>query len=76
MLSQIFCYWNKQQSADSNIIQFHFILKCTKDQSSHFCDQCSLQLLIMLREKQAGALNHNYTEQKLLNLLHSKMYYR
>jgi len=27
-----------QQSADSNIIQFHLTLKCTKDQSSHFCD--------------------------------------
>jgi len=38
MLSQTFCYWNKQQFADSNKIQFHFILKCTKDQSSHFCD--------------------------------------
>jgi len=27
-------------------------------------------------EKQAGVLNHNFTQQKLLNLLHSKMYYR
>jgi len=25
MLSQTFCYWDKQQSADSNIIQFHLI---------------------------------------------------
>ena len=38
MLSQTFCYWNKQQSADSNKIQFHFILKCMKDQPSHFCN--------------------------------------
>ena len=38
MLSQTFCYWDKKQSADSNIIQFHLTLKCTKDQSSHFCD--------------------------------------
>jgi len=38
MLPQNFCYWNKQQSADSNIISFHLTLKCTKDQSSHFCD--------------------------------------
>jgi len=38
MLSQTFCYWDKQQSADSNIIQHHLTLKCTKDQSSHFCD--------------------------------------
>ena len=30
-------YWDKQQSADSYIIQFHLTLKCTKDQSSHFC---------------------------------------
>jgi len=35
MFSQTFCYWDKQQSAESNIIQF---LNCTKDQSSHFCD--------------------------------------
>jgi len=38
MLSQTFCYWDKQQSADSSIIQLHLTLKCTKDQSSHFCD--------------------------------------
>ena len=38
MLSQIFCYWDKQQSAESNITQLHLTLKCTEDQSSHFCD--------------------------------------
>jgi len=38
MFSQIFCYWDKQQWAESNIIQFHLTLKCTKDQSFHFCD--------------------------------------
>jgi len=38
MLSQTFCYWDKQQCSNSNIIQFHLTLKCTKDQSSHFCD--------------------------------------
>jgi len=38
MLSQAFCYWDKEQSADSNIIQLHLTLKCTKDQSSHFCN--------------------------------------
>jgi len=32
-------------------------------------DQCSLQFLIMLRGKKAGALNHNLIEQKLINLL-------
>jgi len=30
MLSQTFFYWDKQQSADSIIIQFHLTLKCTK----------------------------------------------
>ena len=39
MFSQTFCYWDKQQSADSNIIQLHLTLKCTKDQSPHFCDR-------------------------------------
>ena len=38
MLSQIFCYWDKQQSAESNIIQFHLTLKCTKDHCCHFCN--------------------------------------
>ena len=38
MLSQIFCYWDKQQAAESNIIQFHLTLKCMKDQYSHFYD--------------------------------------
>jgi len=37
MLFPTFCYWDKQQSADSNITQFHLTLKCMKDQSSHFC---------------------------------------
>jgi len=31
MFSQMFGYWNKQQSADSNIIRWRFKLKCTKD---------------------------------------------
>jgi len=39
MISQTFRYLNKQKSADSNIIQLHLTLKCTKDQSSHFCDR-------------------------------------
>jgi len=33
MLSQTLSYWDKQQSADNNIIQLHLTLKCTKDQS-------------------------------------------
>jgi len=38
MPSQTFWHWDKKQSADSNVIQFHLTLKCTKDQSSRFCD--------------------------------------
>jgi len=38
MFSQTFCYWDKQQSADSNLIKFRLTLKCTKEQSSHLCD--------------------------------------
>ena len=34
MLSQTFFYWDKQQSPDSNIIQLHLTLKCTKDNLS------------------------------------------
>ena len=34
MLSQTFFYWDKHQSPDSNIIQLHLTLQCTKDQSS------------------------------------------
>jgi len=36
MLSQAFCYWDMQQSADTNIMLYHLTLKCTEDQSSHF----------------------------------------
>jgi len=42
MLSQIFCYWDKQQSAESNMTQIHLTLKSTKDQPSHFCDCASV----------------------------------
>ena len=38
MLLQTFCYWNKQQPADSNLILFHLTHKRTKGQSSYFCD--------------------------------------
>jgi len=33
MLSQTFSYWDKQQYADSNAIQLHLTVKCTKDPS-------------------------------------------
>ena len=39
MLSQTFCYWDKQQSPGSNIIQLYLTLKWTIDQSSHFYDR-------------------------------------
>jgi len=32
ILSKTFSYWDKQQSADSSIIQFHLSLKFTEDQ--------------------------------------------
>jgi len=35
MLSQTFSYWDKQQFADSNIIQFYLTQKCTIDQYTH-----------------------------------------
>jgi len=38
MLLQTLSYWDKQQSADCNIIQLHLTLKCTIDQASHL--QC------------------------------------
>jgi len=34
MLSQTLCYWDKQESADSNVIQFHLTLKRTIDHPS------------------------------------------
>jgi len=46
MLSQAFCFWDKQQSADSNTIQFRLLLKCMKDQPSYFCDCCLASNLI------------------------------
>ena len=45
MLSQTFCYWDKQQSADSNTIQFHLTLKCTQDQSLFLSFEMSFSTL-------------------------------
>jgi len=66
MLSQIFCYWNKQQSADSNIIQFQFILKCTKDQSFHFCDCFLISKLIFQHRDRGLTKFHAGSEQQLV----------
>jgi len=66
MLSQIFCHWNKQQSADSNIIQLNFILKCTKDQSSHFCDCFLVSKLVFQHHDRVLTKFHAGSEQPLV----------
>ena len=63
MLSQILCYWEKQQSAESNIIQFHLTLKCTKDQSSHFCDCVSVSTWIFPHHDRGLTTFHAGSEQ-------------
>jgi len=66
MHSQTFCYWAKQQSADSYISQFHLTLKCTKDQSSHLCD-CLLVLKWIFQNHSCGLTEfHPGPEQLLL----------
>jgi len=66
MLSQTFRYWNKQQSVDSNIIQFHFILKCTKDQSSHFRDSFLVSKWIFHHHDRGLTKFHAGSEQSLV----------
>jgi len=66
MLSQTFCYWNKQQFADSNIIQFHLTLKCTKDQSSHFSDCFLVSKLIFQYHDRGLTTFHAGCEQPLV----------
>ena len=62
----MFGYWNKQQAADSNIIQLRFILKCTKDQSTHFCD-CFLVYKLNFQHKDRGLTKfHAGSEQSLV----------
>jgi len=53
MFSQTLYYWDKEQPADSNIIQFYLTLKFTKGQSSHFCD-CFLVLKWILQYHDRG----------------------
>jgi len=65
MLSQTFCYWGKQQSPDSNVFLFH-TLKCTKVQSSHFCD-CFLVSKLTFQHHDRGLTKfHAGSEQLLL----------
>jgi len=66
MLSQIFCYWNNQQSAESILIQLHFIPKCTNDQSSHFCDCFSVSKLIFQHHDRGLTKFHAGSEQPLV----------
>jgi len=66
MLSQAFCCWDKQQSADFSIFQFHLTMKCTEDQSCHFCD-CFLVLKWIFQNHDRGLTKfHAGSEQLLL----------
>jgi len=66
MLSQILCYWDKQQSAESNIFQFHLTVKCTKDQSSNFCDCFLVSKLIFQHHDRDPTKFHAEPEQLLV----------
>jgi len=66
MLSQIFCYWDKQQSAESNITQFYLTLKCTEDQSSHFCDCVLVSKWISQHHDRGLTKFHTGSEQLLV----------
>jgi len=76
MHSQIFCCWDKQQSAESNIIQLHLILKCSKDQSSHFCDCVLVSKRIFQHHDRGLTKFHAGSEQLLvcivINILASR----
>jgi len=65
MHSQTVCYWGKQQSADSYIFKFHLTLKCTKDQSSHFCD-CFLVLKWIFQNHGCGLTEFHAGPEQLL----------
>ena len=60
------CYWDKQQSAESNIIQFHLTLKCSKDQSFHFCDCFSVSKWIFQHHNRGLTKFHAGSEQLLV----------
>jgi len=66
MFSQIFCYLDKQQSAESNITQLHLTLKCTKDQSSRFCDCVSVSKWIFQHHNRGLIKFHAGSEQLLV----------
>jgi len=76
MLSQIFCYWGKQQSAASNIIQFHLTLKCTKDQSFRFCDCVLISKWIFQHHDRDLTKFHAGSEQTLVCVIINSSYSR
>ena len=76
MLSQTFCYWGKQQSADNNIIQLHLTLKCTKDKSYHFCDCFLVSKWIFQHHESGLAKFHAGSEQTLVYVVINNSSYR
>ena len=69
MLSQIFCYWDKQQSVESDISQFHLTLKRTKDQSSYFSDCVLVSKWIFQHHYRGPTKFHAGSEQPLVNIV-------
>jgi len=76
LLSQIFCYWDKQQSADSNTIQLHLTLKCTKGQSSHFCDCFLVSNWIFHQYDRSLTKFHAGSKQPLVCVVINNSHYR
>jgi len=74
ILSQIFCYWGKQQSADSNVIQFHLTLKCTKGQAFHFCDYFLVSKWIFQNHDHGLTKLHAGSEQLLCVVINNSSY--
>jgi len=66
MLSQAFCYWDKKQSTDSNVIQFHHTLKCTKNKYSHFGDCFLVSKWILQHHDRVLTKFHVGSEQTLM----------
>jgi len=75
MHSQTFYYWDKQQSADSYIIQLHLTLKCTKDQSCHFCDGFLVSKWIFQHYDHCLTKFHAGSEQPLVRVVINKSGY-
>jgi len=59
------CYWDKQQSAESNITQFHLTLECTKGQSSNFFD-CVLVSKWIFQHNDRGLTKFHAGSEQLL----------